>query len=81
VLGSTGSIGTNTLDVVARHPERFEVVALTPPRRWTRCWRSARVRPRWAVMASAAHAAELARKLKENGLPTRWNKPRMLLNQ
>ena len=29
VLGSTGSIGGNTLDVVARHPERFEVVALT----------------------------------------------------
>ena len=29
VLGSTGSIGTSTLDVVARHPDRFEVVALT----------------------------------------------------
>ena len=44
VLGSTGSIGTNTLDVVARHPDRFEVFALTaqpcasrrsiPPSRW-----------------------------------------------
>ena len=29
VLGATGSIGGNTLDVLARHPERFEVVALT----------------------------------------------------
>ena len=29
VLGSTGSIGVNTLDVVARHPDRFEIVALT----------------------------------------------------
>jgi hypothetical protein len=29
VLGCTGSIGGNTLDVVARHPDRFEVVALT----------------------------------------------------
>ncbi|HPK33173.1 MAG TPA: 1-deoxy-D-xylulose-5-phosphate reductoisomerase, partial [Ottowia sp.] len=29
VLGSTGSIGVNTLDVIARHPDRFEVVALT----------------------------------------------------
>ena len=29
VLGSTGSIGTNTLDVLARHPDRFEVFALT----------------------------------------------------
>ncbi len=28
VLGSTGSIGTQTLDVIARHPERFEVVGL-----------------------------------------------------
>jgi 1-deoxy-D-xylulose-5-phosphate reductoisomerase len=26
ILGSTGSIGTSTLDVVARHPDRFEVV-------------------------------------------------------
>ena len=29
ILGSTGSIGVSTLDVVARHPERFRVVALT----------------------------------------------------
>jgi 1-deoxy-D-xylulose 5-phosphate reductoisomerase len=29
VLGSIGSIGVNTLDVAARHPERFDVVALT----------------------------------------------------
>jgi len=29
ILGATGSIGTNTLDLVARHPERFEVIALT----------------------------------------------------
>ena len=28
ILGSTGSIGTNTLDVIARHPQRFEVFAL-----------------------------------------------------
>ncbi|HMN57919.1 MAG TPA: 1-deoxy-D-xylulose-5-phosphate reductoisomerase, partial [Ottowia sp.] len=71
VLGSTGSIGVNTLDVVARHPERFEVVALTAATRvdamLAQC---ARFRPRRAVMASAAHAAELARKLKANGLST-----------
>ncbi len=29
ILGSTGSIGVSTLDVVARHPERYRVVALT----------------------------------------------------
>ena len=71
VLGSTGSIGVNTLDVVARHPERFEVVALTAATRvdamLAQC---AQFRPRVAVMASAAHAAELARRLKEMGLPT-----------
>ena len=33
VLGSTGSIGVNTLDVVARHPDRFEVFGLTGHRR------------------------------------------------
>ena len=71
VLGSTGSIGVSTLDVVARHPERFEVVALTAATRvdamLAQC---AQFRPRVAVMASAAHAAELARRLKEMGLPT-----------
>ena len=71
VLGSTGSIGVSTLDVVARHPERFEVVALTAATRvdamLAQC---AQFRPRVAMMASAAHAAELARRLKEMGLPT-----------
>ena len=71
VLGSTGSIGVSTLDVVARHPERFEVVALSAATRvdamLAQC---AQFRPRVAVMASPAHAAELARKLKENGLLT-----------
>ena len=60
VLGSTGSIGVSTLDVVARHPERFEVVALTAATRvdamLAQC---AQFRPRVAVMASPAHAAEL----------------------
>ena len=29
ILGSTGSVGANTLDVIARHPDRYEVVALS----------------------------------------------------
>ena len=29
ILGSTGSVGTSTLDVVARHPERFQIVGLS----------------------------------------------------
>ena len=71
VLGSTGSIGGNTLDVVARHPERFEVVALTAATQvdamLAQC---AQFRPRVAVMASAPHAAELAEKIKQKDLPT-----------
>ena len=71
VLGSTGSIGTSTLDVVRRHPDRFEVFALSAATQvdalLAQCQAFA---PRYAVMASAAHAAELARKLKENNLET-----------
>ncbi|MFZ5486144.1 MAG: 1-deoxy-D-xylulose-5-phosphate reductoisomerase [Pseudomonadota bacterium] len=71
VLGSTGSIGTNTLDVVARHPERFEVVALSAATQvdllLEQC---ARFRPRLAAMASAPHARLLAEKLAQNNLPT-----------
>jgi 1-deoxy-D-xylulose-5-phosphate reductoisomerase len=71
VLGATGSIGTNTLDVLARHPERYEVLALTGASRvdalLAQClqWR-----PRWAVMPSAEHAASLRTALKDAGLNT-----------
>ena len=69
VLGSTGSIGTSTLDVVARHLDRFEVFALSAATQvdllLAQC---AQFRPRYAVMASAPHAALLAEKLKENSL-------------
>ncbi|MBC7216147.1 1-deoxy-D-xylulose-5-phosphate reductoisomerase [Extensimonas perlucida] len=72
VLGSTGSIGTNTLDVVARHPERFEVVALSAATQvdllLEQC---ARFRPRLAAMASAPHARLLAEKLEQNSLSTK----------
>lgn len=71
VLGSTGSIGTSTLDVVARHPERFEVFALSAATQvdllLAQC---AQFRPRYAVMASVPHAAVLGEKLQANGLPT-----------
>ena len=69
VLGSTGSIGTNTLDVIARHPDRFEVVALTAATQVDAMLAQCeRFRPRVAVMASAPHAAELAQKIKQKGL-------------
>ena len=71
VLGSTGSIGTNTLDVVARHPDRFEVVALTAATQVdTMLAQCEQFRPRVVAMASEPHARELARKIKEKGLPT-----------
>ena len=71
VLGSTGSIGTNTLDVVARHPGRFEVFALSAATQvdalLAQC---ARFAPRYAVMASPEHARALAEQCKQNGLAT-----------
>lgn len=61
VLGATGSIGVSTLDVVSRHPDRFEVVALTGHRRLdvleTQCRRH---RPRFAVVGDAGDARHLA---------------------
>jgi len=71
ILGSTGSIGTSTLDVVARHPERFEVVGLTAFHRVDLLLEQCRqFRPRIAVMPDEARAAELRALLKAEGLPT-----------
>ena len=71
VLGSTGSVGVNTLDVIAAHPDRFEVFALSAATQvdlmLAQC---ARFKPHYAVMASAPHARLLAEKIKQNQLPT-----------
>jgi 1-deoxy-D-xylulose-5-phosphate reductoisomerase len=68
ILGATGSIGGSTLDVVARHPERYEVVALTGHHRLdvleTLCRRH---RPCYAVVADAAGARTLAASLAGTG--------------
>jgi 1-deoxy-D-xylulose-5-phosphate reductoisomerase len=64
VLGSTGSIGVSTLDVLARHPERFRVTALTANRDLDAMERQClRFRPDLAVMADPAAALELQRRL------------------
>ena len=69
ILGSTGSIGTNTLDVVARHPDRFEVFALSAATQVDRMLsQCAQFKPRYAVMASEAHGRALQEKTKSNGL-------------
>lgn len=71
VLGSTGSIGTSTLDVVRRHPASYEIFALSAATQvdvmLAQC---AEFKPRYAVMASAVHAKALAEKLQSNGLVT-----------
>jgi len=71
VLGSTGSVGVSTLDVISRHPERFEVFALSAATKVDELLaQCAQFTPRFAVMASAPHAALLAEKLQQNGLKT-----------
>lgn len=71
MLGSTGSVGVSTLDVISRHPERFEVFALSAATKVDEMLaQCAQFTPRFAVMASAPHAALLAEKLKQNGLKT-----------
>ena len=69
VLGATGSIGVSTPDVVARHPERFEVFALTAHTRVAELAAQCRVhRPRFAVVADVAAAANLREELRAAGL-------------
>ncbi|MBZ0330186.1 1-deoxy-D-xylulose-5-phosphate reductoisomerase [Halomonas sp. ANAO-440] len=71
VLGATGSIGTSTLDVVARHPERYEVYALTAHRSREALLAQCRChRPRVAVLDREEDAAWLRRELAESGLST-----------
>lgn len=60
VLGSTGSIGVNTLDVLARHPGRYEVFALSAQRRIDELAQQCRThRPRYAVVPDASAARRL----------------------
>lgn len=69
ILGSTGSIGVNTLDVIARHPERFAVHALTASTQVDLLLQQCELfRPRFAVMASDPHAAALRHKVRQAGL-------------
>lgn len=71
ILGSTGSIGLSTLDVVARHPDRFQVFALTANRQWERLLdQCRRFRPRHAVLLDTAAASALSQALKTEGIAT-----------
>jgi 1-deoxy-D-xylulose-5-phosphate reductoisomerase len=71
ILGSTGSIGTNTLDVLARHTGRFEVFALSAHSRVEPLFEQClRWRPRYAVVADAAQARELQQRLRRHDVAT-----------
>jgi 1-deoxy-D-xylulose-5-phosphate reductoisomerase len=62
ILGSTGSVGVQALDVVAHFPDRFEVVGLAAGRNVARLAEQAtRFRPRFVAIADEARAAELRR--------------------
>lgn len=71
ILGSTGSIGESTLDVVSRHPEKFRVFALAGHRQVDKLAAQCKqFRPEYAVVGDADHAAELEKKLKQEGIST-----------
>ncbi|MAR74531.1 MULTISPECIES: 1-deoxy-D-xylulose-5-phosphate reductoisomerase [unclassified Halomonas] len=71
VLGATGSIGTSTLDVIARHPDRYRVHALTAHRSREALYRQCLThRPDVAVLGTPTDADWLATQLKEAGLAT-----------
>ena len=71
ILGSTGSIGESTLDVVSRHPEKFRVFALAGHRQVDKLAAQCKqFRPEYAVVGDAGHAAELEKKLKQEGVST-----------
>jgi len=71
ILGATGSIGVSTLDVLARHADRYTVFALTADRKWqllaVQCLQH---KPRYAVINDPAAADELEKELRRQGSKT-----------
>ncbi|MEQ1682987.1 MAG: 1-deoxy-D-xylulose-5-phosphate reductoisomerase [Burkholderiaceae bacterium] len=71
ILGATGSVGTSTLDVIGRHPERFEVFALTAHSRVDELFQQCVTwKPRFAVLPEAAQARALRDRLQAQGVAT-----------
>jgi 1-deoxy-D-xylulose-5-phosphate reductoisomerase len=71
ILGATGSIGVNTLDVALRHPDRFRVVALTAHRQVERLYEQClAAQPVYAVVQRQEDAALVQRQLRDAGCPT-----------
>jgi 1-deoxy-D-xylulose-5-phosphate reductoisomerase len=71
ILGSTGSVGANTLDVISRHRDRYEVIALSANSRVdTLLAQCIAWKPRFAVMPQAVHAKLLRDGIRAAGLRT-----------
>lgn len=71
ILGSTGSIGVSTLDVVRRHPERFRIFALCAHRQVDKLFEQCcEFKPDYAVVCDQTLAETLALRLRETGLAT-----------
>ena len=69
ILGSTGSIGTSTLDVVARHPDRFQVFALTAYRQVDLLFKQCvQFQPKFAVLLDEVAVAQMRALVRDAGL-------------
>jgi len=72
VLGSTGSIGLSTLDVVRLHPDRFRVFALSANQNVDALYEQCRIHlPEYAAMADISSAQLLKQRLRASGIQTR----------
>ena len=71
ILGATGSIGKSTLDVLARHPQQFQVYALSANSQWQRLFEQCQqFKPRYAVLLDAGAAEQLQAQIQQTGLTT-----------
>ncbi|MDH2915964.1 MAG: 1-deoxy-D-xylulose-5-phosphate reductoisomerase [Gallionella sp.] len=71
VLGSTGSIGKSTLDVVARHPDKYRIVALTANQQDELLFEQCQIfKPRYAVLLDEAAGERLKKRIQIEGIAT-----------
>jgi 1-deoxy-D-xylulose-5-phosphate reductoisomerase len=72
LLGATGSVGESTLDVISRHPDRFQVAALAANSNWEKLAALCRrFRPDDAALLDPVAAQKLSRALAAEGIATR----------
>lgn len=71
ILGSTGSIGQSTLDVISRHPDQFRIIALTAHNNVALLFRQCvQFKPEFAVVSTAELASQLQEKLRDEKIKT-----------